>query len=66
VLDVYQSNPIYQTALPDFINYIKSTVDNSINSDPGVIVDMFENPIFEELTESIIDYLDARIKNEEC
>lgn len=66
VLDVYQSNPIYQTALPDFINYIKSTVDNSINSDPDVIVDMFENPIFEELTESIIDYLDARIKNEEC
>ena len=66
VLDVYQSNSMYQTALPDFITYIKSTIDSSINSDSDSIIGLFENPTFEELTESIIDYLDARIKNEEC
>lgn len=66
LLDLYGSNSIFKQLVPNFINYIKMTIDGSINSDVNSIIEMFQNPMLDELTESLVDYLDARIQKEEC
>lgn len=66
LLDIYESNPIFKQLVPNFINYIKMTIDGSINSDVNSIIEMFQNPMLDELTESLVDYLNARIQKEEC
>jgi len=66
LLDLYESNSIFKQLIPNFINYIKMTIDGSINSDVNSIIEMLQNPMLDELTESLVDYLDARIQKEEC
>jgi hypothetical protein len=66
LVDEYVANPVIQRQLPNFMEYIKMTIDNSVNADIQPILNAFNNPELEDFNELLVDYLADRIQKEEC
>lgn len=66
LIDEYIANPVIQQQLPNFMEYVKMTIDSSINTDTQSILNAFNNPELENFNELLIDYLADRIQKEEC
>ena len=66
LIDEYVANPVIQQQLPNFMEYIKMTIDDSVNTDIQSILDAFNNSELEDFNELLVDYLADRIQKEEC
>ena len=66
LINEYIANPIIQQQLPSFMEYIKMTIDRSVNADTQSVLNAFNNPELEDFNELLVDYLADRIQKEEC